>query len=397
MIVVAVFMAVATSAPSAMAQSDGSATTVPGDERAQEATTTTTGSTSSTALDADARRQKARAVANLNLAKAADIEIAETLRSINEEANVTIEKIDAATKQIELAKAVLDQSMAELEESDAEQRDIEASLMLKAVEGFKSRSVEDSYGILGGESVRDSLRQNQLLEEVNASTTELLAELRGLLEDRRYATALAEQATVDATRAEEDLRGQLETLKEQQEAQIGLKREVERRIDQWAGELTAYAAEDAAIRELIGARAAVVNTGINNPTTASALGFQWPVDSQPSSEFGYRTHPILKKRKLHAGIDQPAPLGTPIHSSNDGVVIYAGTRGGYGSTVMVDHGGQITTLYAHMSDIGVVDGQTVARGDVLGFVGKSGLATGYHLHFEIREGAQAVNPRNYLP
>lgn len=380
---------------SASAETEGATTTVPSDSEAQ--TTETTAAGSSTTLSAEQSRDKARAVANLNLAKAADVEIAESLRAINEEANATLEKIEAANERIEAAEAAVDRSMADLERSDSEQQQIEQSLTVKAVEGFKSRSIGDPYGILGEASVRDSLRQNQLLDEVSSSTTELLEELRGLLEDRRYAAAMAEQAATDANNAEQELQAQLENLKEQQETQVDLKREVERRIDQWAGELTAYAAEDSAIRDLIGSRATVVNTAINNPTTPSALGFQWPLDTQPTSEYGYRTHPILKQRKLHAGIDQPAPVGTPIASSNEGVVIFAGSRRGYGQTVIVDHGGEITSLYAHMNEIGVVEGQNVARGDILGFVGKTGLATGYHLHFEIRVGGGAVNPRLYLP
>lgn len=338
-------------------------------------------------------------MANLNLAKAADVEIAASLKAINEEANATVEKIQAATKRIEAAEAIVERSQDDLEQSGDKQREIETSLMLKAVEGFKSRSIGGSAGILSEATVNEALRQNQLLDGASASTTELLEELRGLLEDRRFANAQAEQAATDATAAEQVLQAELETLKEQQNAQVGLKVEAERRIDQWAGELTAYAREDAAIQSLIGQNAApaVVNTAINNPTTPSALGFQWPVNATVTSEYGYRIHPVYGTRRLHAGIDVGAPGGTPIASSNNGVVIFAGTQGGYGRTVIVDHGSGITTLYAHMSEIGSTQGQTVARGDVLGFVGASGTATGNHLHFEVRVNGGPVNPRNYLP
>ncbi|MGI9597360.1 MAG: peptidoglycan DD-metalloendopeptidase family protein [Acidimicrobiales bacterium] len=362
-------------------------------------TTVTAPAATSTTLSSEDRQEKARAVANLNLAKAADVEIATSLKAINDEANTTIEKIEAATKRIEVAEAIAARSEDDLAKSGDKQREIEASLMAKAVEGFKTRSIGGSAGILSEATVNEALRQNQLLDEASSSTTELLEELRGLLEDRRFANAQAEQAAVDATEAEQILQAELETLKEQQNIQVGLKVEAERRIDQWAGELTAYAKEDAAIQTLIGRSAApaVVNTAINNPTTPSALGFQWPVAASVTSEYGYRIHPVYGSRRLHAGIDVGAAGGTPIASSNNGVVIFAGTQGGYGRTVIVDHGGGITTLYAHMSQIGSTEGQTVARGDILGFVGASGTATGNPLHFEVRVNGGPVNPRNYLP
>ncbi len=364
------------------------------------AQSTTADSGSTTTIDAAGREERARAVANLNLARSADIEIASSLKAINEEANLTIEKIALATERIEIAQAIAARSMTELEESGDKQRQIETALMVKAVEGFKTRSLgSEGSGILGEATVNETLRQNQLLDQASSSTTELLEELRTLLEDRQFANSEAEQAARDALEAEEVLQAELEKLKEQQTVQVGLKVEAERRIGQWAAELTAYAQEDAAIQALISENAApaVVNTAINNPTTPSALGFQWPVEAPVTSEYGYRNHPVFGKRKFHNGIDLGAGRGTAIATSNDGVVIFAGSRSGYGNTVIVDHGGGITTLYAHMSELGATDGQTVSRGDIVGFVGKTGTATGYHLHFEVRVNGGSVNPRNYLP
>lgn len=363
-------------------------------------TTATTAATSSTTLSAAEKQEKARAVANLNLAKAADVEIAAELQTINEKANVTLERIEAATKRIEAAQAIAERSGTDLEASGDKQRQIESSLMLKAVEGFKTRSIGGPGSLLGEAPVNQTIRQNQLLDEASASTTELLEELRGLLEDRRFANAEAERAEADAKLAEQELQTELENLKDQQNTQLGLKAEAERRVDQWAAELTAYAREDAGIQKLIGDNAApaVVNNAINTPTTPSALGFQWPLaGASVTSEYGYRIHPVYGTRRLHAGIDMGAARGTPIASSNDGVVIFVGTRGGYGRTVLVDHGGGITTLYAHMSETGVFDGQAVSRGDIVGFVGATGTATGNHLHFEVRVNGGPVNPRNYLP
>ena len=105
---------------------------------------------------------------------------------------------------------------------------------------------------------------------------------------------------------------------------------------------------------------------------------QWPVPgySRISSPFGYRIHPILKVKKLHTGIDIPAATGTPIVAAAAGTVIYTGTLGGYGKTVMVDHNGGIVTLYAHNSPILVKEGQVVERGETLSKAGSTGMSTG---------------------
>jgi murein DD-endopeptidase MepM/ murein hydrolase activator NlpD len=244
-----------------------------------------------------------------------------------------------------------------------------------------------------------ALRQNGLLAQASLSTAELLEELRGLLEQRRVANAEAATAKDDAEAAGDVLQEELAVLKEQQGVQLGLKAEAERRIDIWAGELTAYAREDAAIQRVIVEKAdkTEVSTAVNNPTTPSLAGFQWPVNARVTSEFGYRTHPVYRTRRLHAGMDIGAPRGTPIASSNDGVVIFAGRQGGYGNTVIVDHGGGVTTLYAHQTSFNTSVGQLVSRGDIVGFVGATGTATGNHLHFEVRVSGSPTNPRKYLP
>ena len=382
-----------TAPPTTAAPTTGASTTEPAGP------TTVTQPSTSTTLDAEQQRERDRAVANLNLARSNDREIAAQLRSITEQANETVERIASAESRLERAQALADRSAEALEESGARQGEIEASLAVQAVEGYKTRAIGTSPMLFSEVSVNEAIRQNQLLDEANSSTADLLEDLRTLLEDRRLANAEAEQAAVEAEQAQTELEAELERLKEQQVVQIGLKAEAERRIDEWAGELTAYAQADAAVQDLIGraAQPVEVNTGVANPTNPSALGFQWPIDAPMTSPYGYRVHPVYGTRRLHAGIDLGAPRGTPIAASNDGAVIFAGVQGGYGNTVIVDHGGGITTLYAHLSSFGSALGDTVSRGDIVGYVGATGTATGNHLHFEVRVNGGPVNPVNYLP
>lgn len=119
----------------------------------------------------------------------------------------------------------------------------------------------------------------------------------------------------------------------------------------------------------------------------------FPVSARAmTSGFGIRIHPILGIARGHNGVDLAVPYGTPIAATADGVVTFANWGGGYGLLVAVDHGGGIETRYGHMSRLAVAPGQSVHVGDVLGYVGSTGLSTGPHVHYEVRANGQAVSP-----
>jgi murein DD-endopeptidase MepM/ murein hydrolase activator NlpD len=120
--------------------------------------------------------------------------------------------------------------------------------------------------------------------------------------------------------------------------------------------------------------------------------FIMPVNGRRSSGFGYRTHPISGRKKMHTGIDYAAPTGTPIKAAGAGKVITATYLRGYGNTVVIDHGGGISTLYGHCSRLFVTSGQNVTTGQKIAAVGSTGYSTGPHLHFEVRVNGKPVNP-----
>ncbi|XGV97351.1 MAG: murein hydrolase activator EnvC [Leptolyngbya sp. BL-A-14] len=121
-----------------------------------------------------------------------------------------------------------------------------------------------------------------------------------------------------------------------------------------------------------------------------------PCLGEITSGFGWRMHPILGYQRFHSGLDFGADYGTTINAADSGTVIFAGWYGGYGNAVIIDHGGGITTLYGHTSEIYVSEGQTVQRGQAIAAVGSTGLSTGPHLHFEVRQNGDPVNPATYL-
>ncbi|MDU1077174.1 M23 family metallopeptidase, partial [Clostridium sp.] len=144
---------------------------------------------------------------------------------------------------------------------------------------------------------------------------------------------------------------------------------------------------------------------INNEIVSSSGGgsyngskMAWPVIGYTtlSSKFGYRIHPISGEKKLHTGIDIPAPAGTPVVAANSGTVIISRYDNSYGNMVAIDHGGGIVSFYAHNTERLVKVGDKVSKGQKISTVGTTGYSTGNHLHFEVKKNRTFVDPMNYL-
>ena len=129
---------------------------------------------------------------------------------------------------------------------------------------------------------------------------------------------------------------------------------------------------------------------------AGSGGMIWPLSGPVTSEFGWRTHPIFGTARFHSGLDIGGDYGLPIYAAASGTVIHAGWISGYGNTVIIDHGGGVTTLYGHNDSLNVGVGQTVSQGQVIAMCGSTGNSTGPHCHFEVRENGEPVSPYGYL-
>ncbi|MEQ1498744.1 MAG: M23 family metallopeptidase [Novosphingobium sp.] len=142
------------------------------------------------------------------------------------------------------------------------------------------------------------------------------------------------------------------------------------------------------------------------PATAAAPTYRPVTVSIPSrmpvngaaltSGYGMRFHPVIGGRRQHKGIDLAMPTGTPVYATADGVISRADWFSSYGLFISVEHGGNIQTRYGHLSRLNVAAGQTVRKGDLIGYVGSTGRSTGPHLHYEVRIAGAAVNPVPYL-
>ena len=201
--------------------------------------------------------------------------------------------------------------------------------------------------------------------------------------------------------------------------QAELHAELESRIRELRGEIDALAEAQAQVEAILAGRIAAIEleaaerdrlrricfenprrpldsggSWIDCPSVGVVMppsAVRWPVNDVVTSEYGPRWG------RMHEGIDIGGQHGAPIHAAESGRVDYAGWIGGYGNTIVIDHGGGMTTLYGHMDGFATSAGQTVSIGQVIGYVGNTGFSQGPHLHFEVRIGGAPVNPRKYLP
>lgn len=132
------------------------------------------------------------------------------------------------------------------------------------------------------------------------------------------------------------------------------------------------------------------------PVKSSGSTYRWPLMGRINSPFGWRQHPLTKRRDFHTGIDIKGDRGTLIKGAGDGKVAYSGWMGGYGKVIVIDHANGQSTLYAHCSSLLVPKGASVSKGQDIARVGTTGRTTGPHLHFEVRSGNSPVNPLKYL-
>lgn len=150
----------------------------------------------------------------------------------------------------------------------------------------------------------------------------------------------------------------------------------------------------ATIVDLTGRRAIRVLSGPDSALVDAGLGSlgRPPIKGILTSGFGLRWHPLLGGYRRHSGVDLAAPIGTPVRATSSGRIAAAGWQGGYGLLVAVDHGKSAQTRYGHLSRITVTPGQEVQPGQIIGYVGTTGLSTGPHLHYEVRIEGVAINP-----
>lgn len=289
----------------------------------------------------------------------------------------------------------------ELSNTEASIDDTHQKVITQAVELFKAGSnhAEVIFDYETAQEAAVAVRYGTtLIEETNRSLA-ILEELRGQKEQQvtlieaQKANLEADRVLLEEARFEAEVQRQLvEENREKAEAELinqrALLQTVETEIAHFEEELDALEAEQERLKELLAQ--AQSNSGL------APAELYPPLDGPVVSGFGPRLHPILGYTRMHTGLDIDGPRGADIVAAASGTVIHAGSYGGYGNTVIIDHGGGMATLYAHQSSIIVSKGDNVLIADVVGYVGSTGLSTGPHLHFEVRLSGNPVDPSTYF-
>lgn len=337
------------------------------------------------------------------------------IENLDAKIQVTSAKISTLESEIVRLNKDIAENQEKLQEAQVNLSENTDALRMRLREMYKRGNVNYLEVILNSRDIEELLRNNEIISSIARADRELIefiqeqidtikeTEERLQIDKAKVSASKAAvenerqsyQAAVDAkNNYMKVLESNLDLYKAEFEKAQSNWDALDSEIARLQKEITAQKkAEEAAAR-----RATRVHSNITvSSGPRNGQSYTWPLPGHYSisSPFGYRVHPILGYSKFHSGVDIPAPSGTPIVAAKSGTVIMSQLMSGYGNVVMVDHGDTVT-VYAHCSALNVGVGESVKAGDVIAFVGSTGLSTGAHLHFEVRVNGSPVNPLGYV-
>lgn len=328
---------------------------------------------------------------NILLKKRQEKSVAEELRRLEYD-------LERTKKELAVVEAELELTNKKAADTEVELKRLQAELERRS--GYLSARLRALYEVgptgylevlLASTDFSDFLSRFDFLQSLVAQDVKLLKSIKA--EREQY---LAKKAELENHQA------RLESLKDQKERkriQVASRAsDRERYLDKLQRERQEYERALDELEQLSEELTKVIQELQSKHKVAPAgkLSFSWPVVGRLVSGFGRRLHPILRRYRNHTGIDIAVRSGTPVKAAESGLVLHSGWLGGYGKTVIIDHGGGMSTLYAHNSSLSVSTGQTVTKGQVIALSGSTGLSTGPHVHFEVRVNGTPVDPMGYL-
>lgn len=257
--------------------------------------------------------------------------------------------------------------------------------------------------LLGASDFSDFSSRMYLLKKIITKDVDLLTSITKTAQEMDARQKMLDECMRDVRITEKDLSVKNERLSAAREerAQLLYKAQEEKQQSEAEYERLLALSENIASMlrnmEASGMMGSAPEVAATQTPAANASRFIWPCRGEITSYYGWRTHPIFGTTKYHSGMDIAVDYGTPIKAAAAGTIIYSGWLGGYGYTIMIDHGGGLVTLYAHNNDLAVYEGQYVNQGTVVAFAGSTGYSTGPHCHFEARLHGEVTEPLNYLP
>lgn len=325
-----------------------------------------------------------------------------------EKRELLTQQLDAINAEIANIDAQIDYYDGEIAQKEAERKEAEAreqeqyELFCQRVRVMEEEGTVSYWSILfNADSFSDLLDRIADVDAVMDYDNEVMDELTATREELERL-----QADLESARAEEQAaKEQQEAKKAEQQAKVAEAQELLDQINSNISEVNRQLDEESAAAADIQAEITQKQKQLeeerkqNNIVISSETGYLWPLPGyySLSSQFGYRIHPITGVAQSHTGIDIPAPGGTPILAAKSGQVVTSAYHYSYGNYVVIDHGNGNSTLYAHMSSRAVSEGQMVTQGQVIGYVGTTGSSTGNHLHFEVRDNYNRVDPESKYP
>lgn len=321
-------------------------------------------------------------------------------RSISEELRVLEEEIRASEAEIDRLGSEMARVQGELKVVEQELGQAEAELNQRTQAFHRRLKIMYQEGtvnylevLLDATSITDFLVRFGLVEKIAEQDMAMLEELkirRAQVEGLRNTLKTKADNLAALKKSVEDEKTRLDAQREEQERALNA---IRTQRDLLA---KALAEEEEASRQLAQRIRELQRVSRGGPYTGGRFGWPVPASARVTSDYGMRLHPLLNERRMHTGVDIGAPEGSSVVAVADGTVIFAGWFGAYGNTIVIDHGGGVASMYAHLSSISVSEGQKVDRGDNIGRVGDTGWSTGPHLHFEVRVNGDPVNPWGYL-
>ena len=317
-------------------------------------------------------------------------------------------QLDAINNEIENIDKQIAYYDQEIAQKEAEQAEAEANeqaqyeLFCQRVRAMEEEGTVSYWSILfNSESFSELLDRLADIDAVMAYDNQVMDELIAIREE-----IIALRTQLETSRAEEQAaRDQQAAKQAEQQAKVAEAQKLLDQINADVAEVNRQLDAESEAAAEIQAEIAQKQKQLeeqrrqNNITIDSETSYLWPLPGyyRLSSLFGYRIHPITGEAHSHTGIDIPAPGNTPILACKSGQVVTSAYHYSYGNYVVIDHGNGNSTLYAHMSSRAVSEGDMVTQGQTIGYVGTTGSSTGNHLHLEVRENGQRVDPESKFP
>lgn len=363
-----------------------------------------------------ARQRQAQMATQLDHLKASDAELEAAVGVLGGQVKAQEASAESAGQAVEAAMAAVAGAQARIAATEKRMGQLRQAVVGRAVSAYVRPQDQAFTEVIQAKDLGEASRRSTLLNQVNNNDRDVMDQLRSVGQDLAEQRVLLEKARKVAEERRNVERARLAELRRAQQERQRLSAALDGRISEYQAEANQVSSQEAGLSALIqtkeqalaaqaaaaaAARAAAGPAAVPLPGRGavdpgsdgrvSGMGLIWPLRGTVTSPYGSRWG------RLHAGIDISGGMGTPIRASKAGIVIFAGQMSGYGNTVIINHGGGFSTLYAHQSRLGTNDGASVAQGQVIGLVGSTGHSTGPHLHFETRVGGSPQNPMRYLP